>query len=132
MIGIDTNVIVRYLMQDDDEMGARAMQIFDELLSERAPGFVSVVAVAEVVWTLRSSYRVSKAMIASVIESLLASTSLVVEREEEVFLAMVALQEGFGEFADALIGALGRRAGCSHTITFDRDAAARLPEFRLA
>jgi predicted nucleic-acid-binding protein len=132
MIGIDTNIIIRYLMQDDPAMGARATHIVDELLSEREPGFVSVLAVAEVVWTLRRTYRVSREKIASVIESLLASPSLVIEREQEVFLAMLALKDGAGEFADALIGALGTRAGCSHTLTFDRAAAARLPGFRLA
>ncbi|MGA9867899.1 MAG: hypothetical protein WBQ75_15855 [Acetobacteraceae bacterium] len=52
-----------------------------------------------------------------------------IEHEQDVFTAMIALREGCGSFADALIGALGARAGCSHTMTFDRDAS-RLPDFQ--
>jgi predicted nucleic-acid-binding protein len=53
---------------------------------------------------------------------------LVVENEQEVFAAMLALKQGAGSFADALIGALGAKAGCSRTVTFDRKAL-RLPGF---
>jgi predicted nucleic-acid-binding protein len=131
MIGLDTNIIVRYLMQDDAAMSARATQIFDTMLSAETPGFISIVAVAEVVWTLRSSYRIDRVRIANALESLLASSDLVVEREQDVFVAMLALRRGEGDFADALIGALGTRAGCSHTLTFDRKAA-HLAGFALA
>jgi predicted nucleic-acid-binding protein len=54
-----------------------------------------------------------------------------VENQQEVFIAMIALKEGQGSFADAVIAALGAKAGCSHTVTFDRKAS-RIPGFRLA
>jgi predicted nucleic-acid-binding protein len=74
-------------MQDDAVMSARATHVLDEILSEDVPGFVSVVAVAEIVWILRTTYRIGKEGIASAIESLLESKTLVIEREREVFLA---------------------------------------------
>jgi predicted nucleic-acid-binding protein len=97
-------------------------------LSVRNPGFISIVAMAETVWVLDRAYGLSAAEIAASVERILQTDVLVVENEQQVFAAMVALKEGTGSFADALIAALGARAGCDHTLTFDRGALA-LPGF---
>ena len=131
MIGLDTNVIVRYLAQDDPAQSARATEIIEHRLSGENPGFVSVVAMVETVWVLDRAYGLSDEDIVAAIEGTLQADVLVVESEQEVFAAMIALEEGRGSFADALIGALGAKAGCSATLTFDRKAL-RLPEFELA
>ena len=131
MIGLDTNILVRYLAQDDPVQSARASEIIEGRLTGEEPGFISVVAVAETVWVLQRAYRMADAAIALVIEQILAADALLVECEQQVFDAMIALKEGRGSFADALIGALGRRAGCSATVTFDRKAL-RLPGFEPA
>jgi len=131
MIGLDTNVLVRYLAQDDPAQSARATEIIERRLSEENPGFVSVVAMAETVWVLDRAYGLSDEDIAAAIERMLQADVLLVEDEQEVFAAMSALKDGRGSFADALIGALGAAAGCSATLTFDRKAV-RLPEFELA
>jgi predicted nucleic-acid-binding protein len=131
MIGLDTNVVVRYLVQDDPVQSRKATEIFERRLSSRNPGFISVVAIAETVWVLDRAYRFSDEDIVAAIERTLHTDVLVVEREQEVFAAMTALKEGRGAFADALIGALGAAAGCSATLTFDRRAL-RLSEFELA
>ena len=131
MIGLDTNVLVRYLAQDDPAHSARATEIIEQRLSEENPGFVSVVAMTETVWVLDRAYGLSDEDIVAAIEHTLQADVLVVENEQEVFAAMTALKEGRGSFADALIGALGAAAGCSATLTFDRRAL-RLPEFELA
>jgi predicted nucleic-acid-binding protein len=131
MIGLDTNVLVRYLAQDDPVQSAKATALIERRLTEQDPGFISVVAMAETVWVLERAYRLADADIAAAIERTLQVDALVVESEQEVFTAMVALKEGRGSFADALIGALGARAGCSHSLTFDRKAL-RLPGFVLA
>lgn len=130
MIGLDTNVLVRYLVQDDPVQSAKATQVFEHRLSARNPVFISVVVFAETVWVLERSYRFSNAEIAAAIEGILQTNLVVVENEQEVFTAMIALKEGRASFADALIGALNTRAGCSGTVTFDRKAS-RLPEFEL-
>ena len=131
MIGLDTNVVVRYLVQDDPVQSRRATEIVEHRLNSRNPGFVSVVAIAETVWVLDRAYRFSNEDIVAAIERTLRTDALVVESEQEVFAAITALKEGRGSFADALIGALGAAASCSATLTFDRKAL-RLPEFELA
>jgi len=131
MIGLDTNVLVRYLAQDDPAQSARATEIIEGRLSDQNPGFVSVVAMAETVWVLERAYGLSDEGLVAAIERTLQADVLVIESEQEVFAAMVALEEGRGSFPDALIGALGAKAGCSATLTFDRQAL-RLPEFELA
>jgi predicted nucleic-acid-binding protein len=131
MIGLDTNILVRYLTQDDPLQSGKATDLIERRLTEEAPGFVSVVAMAEIAWVLERAYHLADANIAEAIERILQADALVVESEQEVFIAMTALQEGRGTFADALIGALADRAGCSGTLTFDRKAL-RLPGFALA
>jgi predicted nucleic-acid-binding protein len=84
----------------------------------------------ETVWVLDRAYRLSAQKIAAAVERMLQVDVLAIENEQEVFTAMVALKEGRGSFSDALIAALGTKAGCSHTLTFDQKAA-RLPGFKL-
>jgi predicted nucleic-acid-binding protein len=131
MIGLDTNVLGRYLAQDDPAQSARATEIIERRLSDENPGFISVIAMAEMVWVLQRAYGLSDEEVVAAIERTLQADVLVVDCEQQVFAAMTALEEGRGSFADALIGALGAEAGCSATLTFDRKAL-RLPEFELA
>jgi predicted nucleic-acid-binding protein len=131
MIGLDTNIFVRYLTQDDAVQSPRATEIIERQLTVTNPGFVSVVVMAEIVWVLDRAYGFAALEIAAVIERMLQLTVLVVENEQEVFAAMVALKNGLGAFADALIAELGAKAGCVHTLTFDNKAV-RLPGFKLA
>ena len=123
MIGLDTNILVRYLAQDDPVQSAKATEIIEERLSEDEPGFISLVTIAEAVWVLDRLYDQSPQEIAQLIERMLQSDTLFFQNEQEVFTAMVALKAGRGSFADALIGALGTWAGCSLTLTFDKRAA---------
>jgi predicted nucleic-acid-binding protein len=128
MIGLDTNVVVRYLTQDDPVQSSKATDLIERGLTEDDPGFVSVVAMAETAWVLERIYGLTAEEMATAIERMLEVDVLVVENEQEVFTAMMAVKEGRGSFADALIGALGARVGCSHTVSFDQKAL-RLPAF---
>ena len=130
MIGFDTNVLLRYLVQDDPKQSSRATEII-ERLTEQEPGFVSLVTILEVVWVLKSLFKRSRQEIANDVEMLLAADTLEVQNEQEVYLAVVSLRNGIGTFEDALIGSLGTWRGCSATLTFDEDAAKRLHGFRL-
>jgi predicted nucleic-acid-binding protein len=130
MIGLDTNIILRYLLQDDPKQSRQANQIIDRQLSAQNPGFISLVTVLEIVWVLNSLLKRDPFQIASHIEHLLAADSLEVQNEQQVFEAAFAVKRGTGEFEDALIGALDTWAGCSRTLTLDRKAA-RLPHFEL-
>ena len=132
MIGLDTNLLLRYLAQDDPTQSVRATEIIEQRLTEQEPGFVSLVCILEVVWVLRSLYKRSRQQIANDIEMLLAADTLDIQNEQEVYTAVVSLRNGIGTFEDALIGSLGVWRGCSATMTFDEDAAKRLHEFLLA
>jgi len=131
MIGLDTNILVRYLTQDDPAQSPRATYLIEHRLSEANPGYVSVVAMVETVWVLDRAYKLTDQEIAAAIERMLQTDVLIVESEQDVFTAMVALKQGLGGFADALIAALGSSAGCSCTLTFDRRAL-RLSGFEAA
>jgi len=131
MIGLDTNILLRHLTQDDPVQSATATELVEHGLTEENPGFVSVVVIVELVWVLRSAYGFADRQVANAVEQVLQTQSLVVENEQQVFCALTTLKDGAGSFADALIGALGQRAGCTHTVTFDRKAS-RLPGFALA
>lgn len=122
MIGLDTNILVRYLAQDDPIQSSKATEIIEKRLTAENPGFVSIVATIETVWVLDRAYGLPAAEIAAAVERILQVDVLVVEAEQEVFTAMIALKEGRGSFADALISGLGTKAGCSYTWTFDRKA----------
>jgi predicted nucleic-acid-binding protein len=131
VIGLDTNVLVRYLAQDDPVQSPRATRIVERQLTEERPGFISLVTIAETVWVLDRAYGMSASEIARAVERTLQADTLLVQNEQEVFTAMIFLRTGAGSFSDALIGTLGSWAGCSSTLTFDRRAA-RLKDFELA
>jgi len=130
MVGLDTNVLIRYLTQDDPVQSAQATGILERRLTPKNPGFVSVVAMVETVWVLDRAYGQTAQETATAVERLLQVEVLAIENEQEVFTAMVALKRGRGSFADALIAELGARTGCTRTLTFDQKAL-RLPSFEL-
>ena len=132
MIALDTNVLLRYLAQDDRVQSPRATGIITRRLSEQEPGFVSLVTILELVWVLKSLYKRSRREVANDVEMILAADTLEVQNEQQVYHAVVALRNGTGSFEDALIGSLGIWRGCSATLTFDEKAAQRLHGFALA
>ena len=121
MIGLDTNVIVRYLVQDEPDQSSTASAVIDALTAED-PGFLSLVTLVELYWVLRRAYRISTARCAELIEGLLNARELRID-QESVVRASLAARLGGVDFADAVIAELGRVAGCDHTVTFDRRAA---------
>ena len=130
MTGLDTNVLVRYFAQDDPIQSRKAVEIIERRLTEDEPGFVSVVTMVETVWVLSRVYGLRDHEIVRVVEGMLQSDTLVVQNEQEVFTAVAALRSGRGSFADALVSALGRWAGCTSTLTFDKKAG-RMDGFAL-
>lgn len=122
MIGLDTNVLVRYIAQDEHTQSALAARLIDSFTAE-APGFVSTVTLVETVWVLTRAYKTAKAEILQVIEGLLRARELVIEDGETHYLALNEFEATTVDYADAVIAHAGRRAGCEFTATFDRRAA---------
>lgn len=121
MTGLDTNVLVRYVMQDDPRQSPRATRLVESLSAE-APGFVPVVTLVELVWVLSGSYGLSRAQVAAVLETLLRSKELVIDRAEIVAQALSRYSAAGADFADALIERIATAAGCGTTVTFDAGA----------
>ena len=123
MIALDTNVVVRFLAQDDDAQSPIATQLISRL-SRAQPGFISAIVLAEISWVLARAYKVSRQDIAQTVEGLLRSAELVVENAEAAYRALALYRaSNAGEFADALIAQTAALAGASETVTFDRRAA---------
>jgi predicted nucleic-acid-binding protein len=122
MTGLDTNVIVRFLMKDDAEQAALANTVFAEL-TVVAPGFVCREVLVELVWVLQKIYRLPRTDIADAVEGLLGAREIVVESADQVAVAVDRLRKGGAGFADQMIALAGQGAGCGKTITFDRKAA---------
>jgi len=120
--GLDTNVLVRYVMQDDARQSARATRLIESLSAEE-PGFVALVAVLELAWVLAGSYGLGRAQVAAVLESLLRSKELVVDRADLVAQALSRFRDAGADFADALLERIAAAAGCPVTMTFDAGAA---------
>ena len=122
MTGLDTNVLVRYVMQDDARQSARASRLIESFTGEE-PGFVPLVAVLELVWVLSGSYGLGRAQVAAALESLLRSKELVVDCADLVAQALSRFRDAGADFADALIERIAVSAGCPVTMTFDAGAA---------
>jgi predicted nucleic-acid-binding protein len=130
MIGLDTNVLVRYLVQDDAAQ-ARAAAATIEGAASRGEGlFLSAVTLCELVWVLESAYERPRAAIASALEQIARTGGFTLEHTDHVRGAIAAYKATPADFADALVGRINLAAGCAHTVTFDRGLK-RLPEFRL-
>jgi len=122
MIGLDTNVLVRYIMQDDAKQAEKATALI-ESLSADVPGFITLVSVVELVWVLSSCYDLSRAQVAQALEIILRSSQLIVDQAEQVVRALRAFRGGKADFADCLIERMASSAGCAQTMTFDAGAA---------
>lgn len=122
MIGLDTNVLVRYIMQDDAKQSARANRLIDGL-TPTDPGYITVVSVIELVWVLSSSYELNRGQVARALDALIHSKQIVVAQAEHIVRALRVYQSGSADFADCLIERMSASAGCTHTYTFDKAAS---------
>jgi len=118
--GLDTNVLVRYLTDDDPVQARRAAAWIAAAVARGDRCFISPVVLCELAWVLRAAYRVSKADLLVTFDRLLATTQFVIGEKDLVRAAVETYRTGRAEFADYLIGEVHREAGCDRTATFDR------------
>ena len=122
MIGLDTNVLVRYIMQDDAKQSAKATKLIESLDSD-APGYITMVSVVELYWVLTSCYELKGQQVAQALEAILRTKQFLVERADQVMRALRVFGEGNADFADCLIERSASGAGCERTVTFDVKAS---------
>ncbi|BCM22174.1 PIN domain-containing protein [Mesorhizobium sp. J8] len=121
-VGIDTNVLLRMVLNDDPEQRARALA-FGQGLNEEKLGFVSLIVLVEFSWSLLSRYRMPKEQVQAAIQRLLKVKTLAFEDFDAIVVALERSSSPQVDFADALIAEHNRNLGCSHTVTFDQRAA---------
>jgi len=128
LIGLDTNILVRLLVEDDLEQGARALRAVAKHCSAEQPGYVGHIVLCELIWVLEARYRFGRAAIVAAVEALSRSAELRLQEPDLVRAALDIFASGRADFADCLIGLANLRAGGRTTLTLDR-AAGRLPAF---
>ncbi len=123
MIGLDTNVVVRYLTHDDPTQTAKAIQLFASF-SPDTPGFISLIVLVESVWVLQRSFGFNRAEITLMVETFLRGREIIVEQAELVSQALRSFTTTGVSFSDCLIERCGHAAECEYTATFDKRATA--------
>lgn len=123
MIGIDTNVLVRYIAQDDAAQSSRATSFIENECSAAVPGFVGLVVLVEVVCVSESCYGATREEIAEIVRRLLSIRQLVVQDAETAWKALRSFESGKADFADCLIERTANAAGCERVVTFDKQAS---------
>ena len=128
MLGLDTNVLVRFLVRDDEAQFDKARKLIKREVVTGRRVFVSQLVLLETEWVLRSRYGLPKIEIIVAISGLLDATDVQFEDETAIEAALFVWKDNAVEFADCLIGAQNRKLGCRATATFDLKAA-KLPGF---
>jgi predicted nucleic-acid-binding protein len=130
MIGVDTNVIVRLLVADDEKQADAASRYLKSHCSNDDPALLSDIVLVECAWVLEDLYDYSRTQIGEAIDGLLATVQLRAANATAVGVALQRFRSSTADFADCLLGVNNAGAGCEYTATFDRKAS-KLPEFRL-
>lgn len=120
MIGLDTHVLVRYLLQDDPDQAARATHEIEARQAEGSSIYLTAIVLCETVWVLESAYGFGKADVLAVLEMILRTRQFAFEHKDRLWAALADLRTGKGDFSDYLLGRIGQVAGCTETITLDR------------
>jgi len=120
MTGLDTNVLVRYLTQDDPAQVRKANALIDGAVREGERLHLDVVVLCEVVWVLRGAYEIKKEGVADALDKILDAAQFHIEDRDLLREAVGAFRGGQGDFSDYVLGLRNRRAGCDATATFDK------------
>ncbi|MDQ6967046.1 MAG: type II toxin-antitoxin system VapC family toxin [Mariprofundaceae bacterium] len=123
MIGLDTNVLVRYITQDDREQADIATHWIEANCSLDSPGWINVIVLCETVWVLSRAYGYDKATVQSVLQRIFLACELTVENQEDAWSALRDYAQGNADFSDYLIACMNRSAACKYTVSFDRKAS---------
>ncbi|MGB3193508.1 MAG: type II toxin-antitoxin system VapC family toxin [Limnoraphis sp.] len=116
MIGVDTNILVRYLTRDDEQQWQQAVAV----IKQNQPCFVANIVLCELVWVLRGrNYGFGKDEIINTLEAMLHSSVFEFESRSIVYQALQRYKQGRADFSDYLIGAIASQAGCTETVSFD-------------
>lgn len=120
MIGIDTNILVRYLTRDDPAQLVMVDRALEDAAHAGDKLLVNPIVLCELVWVLETAYRYGRDEIATVLERILCTSDFEIPERDALRLALEAYRRDRGDFADYCIGRLNHRAGAEYTLTFDQ------------
>lgn len=123
MTGLDTNVLVRYIVQDDAEQSLAATALIEGGEQTGETFFINQIVLCEVVWVVKRCYSAGRDEIGRLVEQILRTASFRVQRSAEAWSALNLYRKTPADFADCLIACTNRAADCTETATFDRQAA---------
>jgi len=130
LIGLDTNVLVRYLAQDEKTQSAKASQFIETQITNDNPGYINHIVLIETVWVLESCYELSKPSIVNVIQQLASTKQLLLQDSEVLLKALRLYSTSNIDYPDALLVLINAHNGCETTITFDKKAG-KIKQFTL-
>jgi len=122
MIGLDTNILVRYLAQDDEKQATLVTKLIEETYDEEGFCFINHVVLCELVWVLQRTYKVSKEQTIEIIEQLLHTTQFTCQSPDIVWKTLKSYRNGSADFADYMTSVINKHYGCQHTLSFDKKA----------
>ncbi len=130
MIGIDTNVLVRYIVHDDQKQAQAAAQLIERTCNLENPGFINHIVLCELGWVLESNYHLGRGQISAIIEQLLQTSQLEIMEPDALWRTLDDYKTSTADFADHLIARTNQSRGCDTTVTLDKKAALS-PTFQL-
>ncbi len=122
MIGLDTNIIIRYITQDDPKQAKKATKLIENELSPAVPGYITLVTLVEVTWVLESCYGQGKTDVLNVLQGILTTKQLIVEKASIAYMAIRRCTTASTDFSDAIITVISEQEGCTRIVTFDKKA----------
>lgn len=121
MIGLDTNVLVRFLVEDDVHQAKRARELIEQT-ADKEPLFINQIVLCELVWVLSYAYDYPKPTLLDVLEKILSTKQFEIEEREVVWAALMSYKKTKADFSDCLLGTKNHQLGCTYTATFDQKA----------
>jgi predicted nucleic-acid-binding protein len=123
MVGLDTNILVRFVTRDDEPQWKLVDAFLKENCSSKNPGWISCIVLCEMVWVLSAGYEYSKTDIVHLLQQLILTAEIKIEAHDEIRKTLKEFESGKADFSDYLIGYLNKEQGCELTITLDKKAA---------
>ena len=123
MVGVDTNVLVRHMVQDDEPQAALARSLIEERCSPSEPAHIALVVLCELVWVLTSAYDYSRTQVSRALRQILATDCFDVEQRALAWAAIYDYETGTADYADCIVARLNQTQGSCTTYTFDKKAA---------
>lgn len=122
MIGLDTNVLIRYLVQDDEQQAQLATDLIENQCTIENPAFINEITLCEIIWVLKRAYRYDKTVILTILKQLLSIDEFYISSHPEAWAAYHDYEKGNADFSDYFIAQINKKMGCPVTFSFDKKA----------